>query len=527
MTVLRGAAATDVGRVRQMNEDRYLVGDGIYAVADGVGGHQAGEVAAEASLEALAEEFTERTVDGLIDAVQAANRSVWRLAQERAERRGMGTTITALALVDEDGEEQLAIANVGDSRAYLLQEGDLLQVTQDHSLVEELVREGQLTPEEAQVHPQRSIITRALGMEAEIAVDAWCLTPYAGDRVLLCSDGLTNEVSTDRIAATLRQLTDPQEAAHELVRQARSHGGNDNITVVVVDVVEDGTDGPEGADPVARAAPTAAPGNTTQHDDGDRTTKIPVARWAGEDDPGDHPGDHPGDGPDDDPGDHAGDGPGGPARLATPAMPARGVGANPPAAGPPGRSPAGRTGTRPAGARLPGARPDGRTEGGPGTGSGAPHWTERAAERRPPLAGQPRPRRFTWRVGAFLVAFVAVLGVVAASVAWYARSAYFVSLTDADEVAVYQGRPGGFLWFEPTLVERAGLDLAEVLPAKHDELRAGKEEPSRADADRYVENLRRTAVTTTVLPPFDPGPATPTTTPTAGGATSTTQGPPP
>src|SRR5204863_5175541 len=135
-----------------------------------------------------------------------------RLAQERTERRGMGTTLTAVALVTEDGEEELAVANVGDSRAYLFQQGDLVQVTEDHSLVEELVRGGQLTPEEAQVHPQRSIITRALGMEPEIDVDAWNVIPYAGDRLLLCSDGLTNELSTDRIAAVLRQLADPQEA---------------------------------------------------------------------------------------------------------------------------------------------------------------------------------------------------------------------------------------------------------------------------------------------------------------------------
>ena len=197
MTRLSGAAATDVGRVRQINEDRYLVADGLYAVADGVGGHQAGEVAAQTSVEALADNFTERTTDGLVEAIREASRAVWRLAQENSERRGMGTTLTVLALVEQEGEELLAVANVGDSRAYLFQRGDLVQVTEDHSLVEELVREGQLTPEEAQVHPQRSIITRALGMEAEIEVDAWTLTPYAGDRIVLCSDGLTNELTSD------------------------------------------------------------------------------------------------------------------------------------------------------------------------------------------------------------------------------------------------------------------------------------------------------------------------------------------
>ncbi|MCA1691879.1 MAG: protein phosphatase 2C domain-containing protein, partial [Actinobacteria bacterium] len=132
MTVLRGAAATDVGRVRQVNEDRYLVSEGLFAVADGVGGHQAGEVASQTSVETLASAFAERTTNGLIDAIHRANQAVWRLAQDRAERRGMGTTLTAIALVEEDGEEQLAIANVGDSRAYLFQRGELIQVTEDH-----------------------------------------------------------------------------------------------------------------------------------------------------------------------------------------------------------------------------------------------------------------------------------------------------------------------------------------------------------------------------------------------------------
>src|SRR5215213_2974758 len=241
MTQLQAGAATDVGRVRQMNEDRYLADESLFAVADGVGGHQAGEVASQTSVETLLREFTagEHTTEGLVAAAEAANQAVWQLAQGSREKRGMGTTLTALALVQENGEEQLALINVGDSRAYLLQQGDLIQLTEDHSLVEELVRDGKLTPAEAQVHPQRSIITRALGMEPVIQVDSWEITPFSGDRILLCSDGLTNELSDERIASTLRQLADPQEAARELVRLARASGGSDNITVVVVDVVDD------------------------------------------------------------------------------------------------------------------------------------------------------------------------------------------------------------------------------------------------------------------------------------------------
>lgn len=443
MTVLSGAAATDVGRVRQINEDRYLVGEGLYAVADGVGGHQAGEVAAQASVEALARNFTERTTEGLVEAIREASRVVWRLAQENSERRGMGTTLTVLALVEQDGDEVLAIGNVGDSRAYLFQRGDLVQVTEDHSLVEELVREGQLTPEEAQVHPQRSIITRALGMEAEIKVDAWTLTPYAGDRIVLCSDGLTNEVTTEKIAAVLRQLSDPQEAARELVRQARAHGGNDNITVVVVDVVDDGGR----AEKASEALGAEAGGGTaaTATTDGDQT--VTVNRL-----------------PEPDPT---------PTPPSTSLATATATRTRPPATAPPGPPPAGR---------------------------------------------MVRPRRLTWRVVLFMACFVGVLGIVAASVAWYARSAYYVGV-DGEQVAIFRGRPGGFLWFEPTLVDRKELEIADVLPAKLDELRAGKEEPSKADADRYVNNLRqeaaerRTATTTTT---------TTTSTTSAAGATVTT-----
>ncbi|HEX2048933.1 MAG TPA: Stp1/IreP family PP2C-type Ser/Thr phosphatase, partial [Acidimicrobiales bacterium] len=241
MTALQAGAATDVGRVRQINEDRFLADERLFAVADGVGGHQAGEVASQTAVETLLRTFKEgeQTTEGLVAAVEAANHAVWQLAQGSREKRGMGTTLTALALVREDGEEQLALANVGDSRTYLLQQGQLEQITLDHSLVEELVRDGKLSPAEAQTHPQRSIITRALGMEPVIQVDSWEITPYTGDRILLCSDGLTNELSDERIASTLRQLADPQEAAHDLVRQARAAGGSDNITVVVVDVVDD------------------------------------------------------------------------------------------------------------------------------------------------------------------------------------------------------------------------------------------------------------------------------------------------
>ncbi|MDQ6909318.1 MAG: Stp1/IreP family PP2C-type Ser/Thr phosphatase [Actinomycetota bacterium] len=415
MTRLEGGGATDVGRVRKMNEDRFLVGDGLYAVADGVGGHQAGEVASEMSVETLAEAFREPTTDGLVAAIKDANEAVWRLAQDNAEKRGMGTTITALALVQEDGEEHLTIVNVGDSRAYLFQNGELVQISEDHSLVEELVRKGQLTHEEAQVHPQRSIITRALGMEPEIEVDYWQLVPYRGDRVLLCSDGLTNEVSDDRIASTLRQIRDPQEAARDLVRQAKDHGGNDNITVVVVDVVDD--------DGRAEAASTAV-------EDEEPARSRPLVTDQADGD-------------------------------------------------------------------------DGAPVGSSGSSTASTATKERPHE--PPVA--PSPRRFTWRVAAFFTALAVVAAVGVLAVSWYARNAYYVGL-DGDRVAIFKGRPGGFLWFEPTLQEHKSLTVADIVPAQVTVLRAGKEESTKAEADRYVNRIRqegaaagRTSTTTTTPAP--------------------------
>src|SRR4051794_788243 len=241
MTALAYGFATDVGVVRANNEDTLLVEDNLFAVADGMGGHAAGEVASLAAVEALRAAFGQQphTVGGLIEAVRIANSAVWDRAAEDTSLRGMGTTVTVVALVQEDGEDHVAIANVGDSRAYLFRDGELGMLTDDHSVAEQLVREGRLTPEEAAVHPQRHVLTRVLGMGPEVDVDCYPILPYRGDRFLLCSDGLINEVSESQIASVLRRLADPAEAARELVAMAKESGGHDNITVVVVDVVDD------------------------------------------------------------------------------------------------------------------------------------------------------------------------------------------------------------------------------------------------------------------------------------------------
>ncbi len=241
-TVLRAGSATDVGRVRTVNQDSKLITDRLYAVADGMGGHQGGEVAAAITVEILHDSVIEPSVDSLLEAAHAANTAVFDKASQSADLRGMGTTLCAIALVEaEDGQaDEIGWVSVGDSRIYLFRDGELLQLTTDHSLVEDLRRDGQLSEEEAAVHPQRNILTRALGIDPDVVIDSHTVIPYAGDRFLICSDGLFNEVSESLMAATLRRLTDPNDAAAELVRLANEHGGRDNITCVIVDVVDDG-----------------------------------------------------------------------------------------------------------------------------------------------------------------------------------------------------------------------------------------------------------------------------------------------
>ena len=241
-SAMRWGGATDVGRVRSDNQDQFLARPDIdlWAVADGMGGHSGGEVASQIACDTLGRTFAEHTVDGLVDAIEQANAAVYRAGVDNPELTGMGTTVVALAMVEHDDDEVLAIANVGDSRCYRFADGDLDQVTTDHSLVADLVREGSLSPEEAAVHPQRSIGTRVLGVYDDVPVDVFAVDPHHGDRYVLCSDGLFNEVPEPTIAAVLRRLGDPAAAARELVRLAVEGGGRDNVTVVVVDVVDDG-----------------------------------------------------------------------------------------------------------------------------------------------------------------------------------------------------------------------------------------------------------------------------------------------
>jgi protein phosphatase len=228
---------SDVGQVRQGNEDSYLVQDPFYAVADGMGGHVAGDVASQTAIETI----SGNTRDGgvaevatLETLIKEANSAIWEKAQDEPALQGMGTTCT-LILVDDS---EVHIGHVGDSRAYLFREGELSQLTEDHTLVARMVKEGRLQPEEAERHPQRSIITRTLGVDSEVQVDTMSVPVQNGDRILICSDGLTSMIYADDISEVLSTEDDPQAAVERLVDLANDAGGEDNVTAVVIDFHE-------------------------------------------------------------------------------------------------------------------------------------------------------------------------------------------------------------------------------------------------------------------------------------------------
>ena len=412
MTTLQWGAATDVGLVRRNNQDHLLTSELLFAVADGMGGHVGGEVASGVAIAALKEAFDGEspTPDTLVDAMHRANSAVFERSMNNEELRGMGTTLTAAALVEVDGEERLAIANVGDSRTYVFAHNELTQLTEDHSIPEELVRQGQLDPSEVDTHPQRHILTRALGIQPDIDVDVWEVLPVAGDRIVLCSDGLVREVTDDQIASVLRRLAEPGEAAQELVARARAQGGSDNITVVVVDVVEDGGL----VEQAASVVPATAASRPTEVEHGEEA-------------------------------------------------------------------------------------------------SAAATFPEEDEQDDAPIA--PKRRRLTFRLVLFVILLLAVLGGAVAAVIYYARGTYYVTFGAAGTataspfvdptsrpILVYQGRPGGLLWFQPTLAERTDFISNEVCPAHVADLQKGHVVSSVKAANAYIDNLRAEARQTCTKP---------------------------
>ena len=446
MTQLRWGQATDVGRRRSKNEDMVLSADPLFAVADGMGGHAGGAVASLTAVQALRDAFRrDATADGLEAAVAEANRAVYDKAASDPDLHHMGTTLSAVALVKEGGDDLFAVAHVGDSRVYLLRRGELSQLTDDHSVPQELYRAGHLSEEEAAADPRRNQVTRSIGIGPSVEADMQMLNPFVGDRLVLCSDGLFNEVDDDTLAGVLRKVDDPDEAARRLVDLANEAGGGDNISVVIVDVIDDGDRARKASAALASEPPAGRSGGATQVD-------TPVA---------------------------------------TSAVPAGAV----------------------------------ATDSGVSESSRLPTLADRNAQLRD-LASQdhdeaPLPsgwaegdhhheariptRRVTFRVVLFVLLLLLIGGGAAAAVGMYARGSYYVGL-DEGQVTIFRGRPGGLLWFMPTVEERTDITQAEVPPAFRSDLEAGKQEPSAAQARRYVDNIRAAAPTT--LPPVTVPPVT-------------------
>src|SRR5262245_9051918 len=290
---------TDTGRKRRRNEDHLVCDPPLFAVADGMGGAQAGELASMLAANALKERPDREPggVDQVIELVQEANRRVHQRALDDAAAMGMGTTMTVALFGEADGS--VTIGHVGDSRAYILRDGHLEQLTDDHSLVAELVRRGELSEAEAEVHPQRSVITRALGTDPDVDVDAFKVEAQPGDVFLLCSDGLTTMVDADGIAElVLRHRDNLREATRALIAAANDHGGDDNVTAVLFDVAEAGAAGdtreapaivagsdpdeadtlhPEDRVPAPPAPINSAPPPPVDTTPDDETAEIPIA----------------------------------------------------------------------------------------------------------------------------------------------------------------------------------------------------------------------------------------------------------
>jgi len=268
LSIVEEAGLTDVGRQRHTNEDRYFEAAPLFAVADGMGGARAGEVASQIAVD----EFAEQTDSGgspeerLAAIVKSANRKIYERSQSDESHAGMGTTLTAVLVHDQE----VSLGHVGDSRAYLFRDDELERLTEDHSLVEELMRMGKLSPEEAESDPRRSIITRALGPEPEVDVETFTYPAKDGDVYLLCSDGLTGMLPEERVAEILRARSSLEQAARALVDDANARGGKDNITVLLFKLAEEVTEGADvesdtlsgSEDPEPAEAPEVAGGDT-------------------------------------------------------------------------------------------------------------------------------------------------------------------------------------------------------------------------------------------------------------------------
>ena len=385
--------ASDIGRVRKSNQD-FLFADGhIFVVADGMGGANGGEVASRLAVEGfVSRAASANDVQALKSAVSGANEDVFREGQAHAELAGMGTTLVAAVVTEEADALRVLVLNVGDSRGYVLHEADLTQITEDHSWVGELIRAGKLSRQEAEVSASRHVLTRVVGVAGDVEPDLWELRPNPGDKILLCSDGITNELADPEIGSVLMSGADAKSTAEALVHRAVEAGGLDNASAVVIDF------GP------AQAGAPPMPLSMAR-------TGVPVPRTMV---------------------------PPAPVMMTVQSAPMRGPDLH----------------------QIP-----------------------------QPLARSSFTKAGTvLRVVGFLAALAFVVGIGVYGITNYVRGSYFVGVSN-NQVAIYQGRPGGLLWFSPHLVTVKSLRLSDLPSAYWGELRSGVAEPSFAAATKYISNL--------------------------------------
>jgi protein phosphatase len=411
---VRFGAATHPGRVRDSNEDTFLAEAGLFIVADGMGGHQAGEVASELAVTTLKEGRLEMAdTEGVASVVRRANDAIIDRARTDPATRGMGTTITGLVMVDGESITALAV-NVGDSRTYRWREGSLEQITVDHSYVQDLVASGMITPSEARTHPRRNIVTRALGVEPEVRPDVSPVELRLGDRFVICSDGLVDELTDDEITTILLDAgdTDPDEVAHRLVTAAVDHGGRDNVTIVILDIVEPSIDDESSPHDAA-----ALPDDDTE----DATGAI-----------GSSPGDEIDPSLDDADSDE-----------------------------------------------------DLVVDADDETSTETTTAVATSDEGHSPIS----TTRRRIRRGLIAVAVTAILvGIAMGSMAWYARSGYFVDVDD-NEVVVFQGRDTAIWWFEPTRERTTGVRVDDMNLADLERIAQRPRFDSIDDAVAFVAGL--------------------------------------
>jgi protein phosphatase len=387
---LKHGSSTDVGLLRVTNEDAHSAEAELFIVADGMGGHNAGEVASALAGSTIKAGARSGLFDPVQfrDIVQQANTAIYTASLDDTDQRGMGTTVTALAVLP-GSVPRVMVANVGDSRTYIFRDSELQPVSTDHSYVQELVNEGIITREEARTHPRRNIVTRALGIDRNVSVDVFTQEVRTGDRLLLCSDGLVDEVPDADIAGVLAQFSNPQECAEALVMLANTNGGRDNTTVIVVDVADD-----------ISAPVVVVP-------DDDDTGKVPVT---------------------------------------------------------------------------------------PGTGT--------------------KKRRVTIGMTLFWSVMVAIVLGVVTVLGVYGRTGYFIGFTEDDTVAIWRGRAGGVLWFDPTVDTETTLTGDELPPDILRDVVTNRSFPSGVAAANFLQLVQQAVLNAT----------TTTTVDDTTGATTTTTG---